>query len=252
MTCVREFTKALFVVPFLFPCLASAQVSVPATSVFSLNGGVIDLAGANLQVSGAFGIGGGAVHNAANVVIAAGGNLDGGSGTLTLFGDWSDLGTFTAGSSQVDFVDGGQVQSSLSGNTTFANLSFVSTIGKAYSLQVGTTQTIQNQLQILGTSSNGIQIKSSSTGQVAFINLLASGSQSIDFVGVSNVHAIGQHLAPTLTNDGGSGDAIGWFGQAGGGGPGTVAPTPMLSFWALLLLALGLSGVALASTRRLF
>lgn len=122
-------------------------------------------------------------------------------------------------------------------------------MGKGFALQVGTTQTIQNQLQILGTSTSGIQIKSSSAGQVAFINLLAGGSQNIDFVGVSNVHAIGQHLAPALTNDGGNDDAIGWFGLAGGG---TATPVPMLSIWALLLLALGLSGVVLISTRRSF
>lgn len=252
MTCIRPFAKALLVVAIIFPCLASAQVSVPAGSALALNGGSIDLAGTSLQISGSFGIGSGAVNNAANVAIAAGGTLEGGSGILTLFGDWSNLGTFTAGTGQIAFVDGNQAQSSLSGSTTFANLSFASSIGKAYALQVGTTQTIQNELQILGTSTSGIQIKSSSAGQVAFINLLSGGTQNIDFVGVSNVHAIGQNLAPSMTNDGGSGDADGWFGQAVGGAPGSAIPTPTLSFWALLLLALGLSGFALASTRRSF
>ena len=145
-----------------------------------------------------------------------------------------------------------EIASNITGNTTFFNLSFVSLTGKAYVFQGGSTQTIEDQLQILGTSSFGIQFQSAIPAQFASIDLLNGGAQNIDFVGVSNVHATDQHLAPTLTNDGGSGNAVGWFGQGGGGGPGTVAPTPVLSSWAMLLLALGLLAVALTSMRRSF
>lgn len=50
---------------------------------------------------------------------------------------------------------------------------------------------------------------------IAFLNLATGGSQAIANVGVSNVHATGQRLAPTLTNQGGSGNAVGWFGGLG-------------------------------------
>lgn len=227
---------------------ALAQVNVPATATFALNGGGLDLAGTDLQVGGSVSLASGSVQNAANVAIAPGGNLDGGSGAITLFGDWSNLGSFTAGSSRVNFVDGARTQSNVSGNSTFFNLSFVSLSGKAYVFQGGSTQTIEGLLQILGTASVGIQFQSSNPAQFASINLLSGGSQAIDFVGVSNVHATGQHLAPNLSNDGGTGNAVGWFGQSGG--PAAVAPTPALSSWALWLLALGL--LAVASMQRRF
>lgn len=227
---------------------ALAQVSMPATSTFALNGGGLDLAGTDLQVGGSFSLASGSVQNAANVAIAPGGNLDGGGGAITLFGDWSNLGSFAAGSSRVNFIDGARAQSNVSGNTTFFNLSFVSFTGKAYVFQGGSTQTIENLLEILGTSSFGIQFQSANPAQFASINLLSGGSQDMDFVGVSNVHATGQPLAPNLSNDGGSGNAVGWFGQVGGAG--TVAPTPVLSSWALVLLALGL--LAVASMKRRF
>lgn len=228
-----------------------AQVVVPASAGFSLNGGSIDLAGSSLQVAGTFDLGAGAIQNAANIGILAGGSINGGSGTITLFGDFSNLGSFTAGTGHVNFVDGALALSNITGNTTFANLSFVSLTGKSYAFGVGSTQSIQNQLQILGTSSFGIQIKSSIPGQVAFINLLAGGTQDINYVGVSNVHATGIHLAPTLTNDGGTGDSTGWFAQ-GGSGTDPAIPIPTLSFGMLLLLAFAFSGIAFTTLRRSF
>jgi hypothetical protein len=234
-------------------CLAGpvlAQVSVPSTATFALNGGSLDLSGTDLQVAGSFSLASGLVQNAANVAIAPGGNVDGGSGSVTLFGDWFNLGSFVAGSSQVDFVDGALAQSNVSGDTTFFNLSFISLTGKAYIFQGASTQTIESRLQILGTSNFGIQFQSAIPAQFASIDLLNGGSQNIDFVGVSNVHATGQHLAPNLTNDDGSGNATGWFGQGGGGTGGTVTPAPVLSAWSLLLMALGLLTVASASKRR--
>ncbi len=183
------------------------------------------------------------MQNTVDVTLSAGAVLDAGSGSITLSGDWSNQGTFIAGSSRVNFVDGARAQSNVTGNTTFSSLSFISSIGKGYALQSGSTQTVESLLQILGTAAAGIQIQS--TSPFASINLLSSGSQNIGFVGVSNVHATGQYLAPTLTNDGGSGNATGWFVQAtgtgggNGGAPGEVTPTPALSSWALLLLILG-------------
>ena len=78
--------------------------------------------------------------------------------------------------------------------------------------QVGTTQTIAGVLQILGTTDNPIQFRSSAPGQVANINLLPGGTQSILHVGVTDVWATGQHLAPDQTNEGGGGNAVNWFG----------------------------------------
>ncbi|HSN00126.1 MAG TPA: hypothetical protein VLS52_03840, partial [Rudaea sp.] len=77
------------------------------------------------------------------------------------------------------------------------------------------------------------------------INLLPGGSQNIQYVGVSDVHATGQHLAANQTNDGGTGNATGWFGSAIAG---NTVPTPALSWIGLFLLALLLATIAV--TRR--
>jgi hypothetical protein len=212
-----------------------AQVNVPAGSTFALNGGNVDLGSTSLQVGGTFALGSGNVLNVDSISILNGGILDGGSGSLNLFGDWSDTGTFNAGTGSVNFVDGGTSQSNIGSDSSFNNVSFVSTSGKNYLFAVGSTQSVSGALTILGTPAQGIQFRSSTAGQVANIDLLARGSQNIQYVGVSDVHAIGQHLAPNQTNDGGTGNDTGWFGTYFGV---KAVPAPTLSAIALLLLTL--------------
>lgn len=234
---VSKLARVAFALVFL--CAAStaaAQLSVPAGGSFALNGGTLNLAGTDLQVSGLFSLAGGSVLNAANMAIGAGGTLDGGSGLITLSGNWSDMGTFTPGSSTVDFVDGA-ASSQITGNTSFANLSFVSTTGKNYIFGTGMTQTISGLLTITGVTGTPIQFRSSAAGQVANINLLAGGSQNIAHVGVSDVYATGQHLAANLTNEGGSGNATGWFAAIV---QGIAIPATALSPLGMLLFALAL------------
>jgi hypothetical protein len=245
-----KFRQVLLLPVLLWAAAATAQTVVPTGASLALNGGGLDLAGTGLQISGLFSVAGGSVDNAANIAIAAGGALDGGSGQIAVLGDWSNAGSFLAGGSTVDFVDGA-ASSQISGSTSFANASFVSSTGKNYIFAVGSTQTISGLLTINGTAAQPIQFRSTSAGQVANIDLLAGGSQNIADVGVSDVHATGQHLAPTLTNDGGTGNALGWFAAVSGGGGnsggtkvGTVA-APALSPWACLLLGLALAGLVL-------
>jgi len=212
-----------------------------------LSGGTLNLGGADLQVAGTLGLGSGAITNARNVSTLSGGAFNAGSGNVTLFGNWSGLGSFAAGSSSVNFIDGGLSSAQLSGSTTFNAASFVSTTGKSYLFPVGLTQTFNSSLTILGTSAAAIQFKSSAPGQIASVNLLPGGTQNIDFVGVSDVHSTGQHLAPTKTNDGGTGNALGWFGALASG---AVRPAPMLSIPALCLLALAVAMIATRQARR--
>ncbi len=235
----RSFRAGLLVLA-AFAAPAIAQVVVPTGAAFSLGGGSIDLGNTSLQVGGSFAVGGGSVQNADSVSILSGGNLDGGSGALTLFGDWSNAGIFSGGTGTVNFVDGGITQSNVSGNSTFDNVSFVSANGKNYVFAVGSTQSVSGLLTIQGSAAQGIQFKSAAAGQVANINLLAGGSQNIQYVGVSDVHATGQHLAANQTNDGGTGNATGWFGSAAS----NTVPTPALPGFGLLLLALLIAGFA--------
>lgn len=229
-------------------CLAStagAQLVIPASGSLALNGGSLGLAGTGLQIGGLLSLGSGQINNAGSIGILAGGTLDAGSGLITLSGDWSNAGNFLAGSSSVNFVDGA-ASSLIAGNTTFANLSFISTVGKNYLFTVGTTQTISGLLTIVGSAALPIQFHSTSAGQAANINLLAGGTQNIAHVGVSDVHATGQQLAPNLTNEGGTGNALGWFAAVV---VQNAVPAATLSLPGMLLFGFALLAVVWHSRR---
>ena len=97
--------RRVFVALSLFVCAfsAQAQVSVPASSSVQLSGGTLDLGGTDLQIGGTLGLGSGAIANARNVSTLSGGSLNAGSGSVTLFGNWSGLGSFAAGSGSVNW-----------------------------------------------------------------------------------------------------------------------------------------------------
>jgi hypothetical protein len=246
----RQFARfglhAVASVLLLQPMLAAADYDVPANAVVSLNGGTLDLGCTDLIIGGTLQIGSGQVLNARNVTLQAGGVLDGGSGALQVGGDWSNNGSFVAGTGTVRFLDlCANASATISGSTSFANARFVSSIGKNYVFAVGSTQMIGSVLEITGTASNPIQFRSASPGQVAFINLAAAGTQQIAHVGVTDVWATGQFLAPGQKNEGGGGNAKRWFGNAPP--PQTeVIPVPALStamqgvLAGLLALAAGL------------
>jgi hypothetical protein len=218
-----------------FAAVAQADVVVPPGANVQLSGGRLDLAGSNVLIGGALGLGSGELRGVGALRIFAGGSADFGSGVATLSGDWENRGTFTAGSSRVELRDG-PAMSQILGTTAFANLSLVSLTGKRYRFESGFTQRVSANLQISG-SGAAIQVDVTAPGNLAFLDLLPGGSQSIANVGVSDVHATGQHLAPTQTNQGGNGNDNGWFG---GPPPQPTVPIPALSPAALLLTALGL------------
>ncbi len=213
----------------------------------TLNGGIANLACTDLVVGGTLQVVNGTVDTIRNVSIQPG-VIDGGSGLLTLGGDWTDNGNFIAGTSAVRFRDlCGAAGASIGGNTSFRTASFVSTSAKNYTFAGGTTQTITGLLEISGTGPQPIQFRSSTPGQVAFINLLGGGTQAIQHVGVTDVWATGQWLAPSLTNEGGGGNASRWFGN---GVPSTITPIPALGTTAQVLLALMLGLIGFCTLRR--
>ncbi len=210
----------------VFGATAHAAWQIPAGADVQLSGGHVGLGGTDLLVSGSLALGAGSIDMARAVTINPGGVIDAGGGSIELSGTWSNLGSFLAGTGLVRFIDGATTQSGVNGNTGFHDLSFVSSIGKTYVLAVGSTQSIDGLLTILGLAGQAIQMASATAGQVAYIDLLPGGTQNISNVGVSDVHAIGQPLAPDESNQGGSGNDLGWFGNTT-----LVAgiPLPMLS-----------------------
>jgi len=237
---------ALLGVTGVLPRDARADLIVPAASVMSLASGVVDLACTDLVVGGTLHVNAGQVVNVRHVTIQAGGSINGNTGLISLGGNWNNAGTFAGATGSVRFRDAcGGASSSIGGSTTFANASFVTATGKNYVFAVGTTQTVNNLLEIAGTAPLPIQFRSGTPGQVANINLLPGGSQQIQHVGVTDVWATGQWLAPNLTNEGGGGNANRWFGR-----PGSIAPVPTLADAALAALALLLAAAGMHGTRR--
>lgn len=231
--------------------VASAGVTIPAGANMALNGGQVDAAATDIQIDGRLQLGSGSLINVVNFDAGSGANVQLGSGSIQLNGDWSNLGTMDAGSSQVTFTDGSAATSAILGATTFSAVSFVSASGKTYRFDAGQTQVVNAALTISGSASNPIQFASTTPGSAAFLTLLASGSQSISHVGVSDVHATGQRLAPALHNEGGSGNDYGWFAS---GLLAPYVPVPTLSQWSaggLLLLLWLLGSAAVLRDRRL-
>jgi len=235
----RVFTRyglrAAAIVLSLYPMLALADLIVPADATVSLNSGTLDLGCTDQLVAGTLQVGSGQALNARHVTVQPGGALDGGSGAIELGGNWSNDGVFVAGTSTVRFRDLCAIASAtISGSSSFANARFVSSIGKNYVFAVGSEQTITGVLEITGTTPHPIQFRSSAPGQVAFINLTESGTHQSVHVGVTDVWATGQPLAPGEQNEGGGGNANGWFGTLP---TGEVAIIPALSTLMLGVLA---------------
>ena len=248
-TLKHVFVAALMAVAGLIASgKATAGISIPAGASIQLNGGTIAGAG-DVTIAGQLGVGVGQLVGVDNLLVTSGGSLLGGAGLIELAGDWQVDGGFDPGSGTVRFVDGAFASSHIVGSNTFSTLSLVSMLGKHIVVDAGGIQTILAHLEITGTAADPLQIERLPSGAEGQFNLAAGGTQSIIHVGVSNVHANGQPLAPAETNEGGSGNATGWFGAVVAAAINAPELIPALSTNLLLLLSLLMAGVALASAR---
>lgn len=176
-----------------------------------------------LNVQGSFNLNSGQASNIGGVNIGAGGNLDGGQGTLSVSGNWNNSGTFVPGTGSVIFTDGcaaGPIQ--FTGTTLFNNLTLSSSTGRRFIFPAGKLVTITGTLTLQGTS-----------GQP--ITLLTAGSQT------TLVMAPGSHLV--------SNNATGFYVDPNGNviiGPPSI---PTLSEYGLMLLSLLMAGSALWRSR---
>jgi len=219
---------------------AHADLTVPAGGQLSLGPGSVDLACTDLVVAGTLQVNGGVLKNVRNVSIQSAGILNGGTGLIEVAGNWSNTGSFVAGTGRVNFREFCSAgAATITGDTVFHRASFVTASGRNYVFAVGSTQTIKSVLEISGAATNPIQFRSSAPGQVAFIDLVVGGTQIIQHVGVTDVWATGQWLAPFLNNEGGGGNANRWFGTPSGPGTGSggVKAIPTLDTAALGALA---------------
>lgn len=203
---------------------ALAQVTVPpGGNLIVPAGGALGLGCTALNVSGGFALNSGQVNGAAGVGIGASGTLNAGSGTLRVSGNWSNSGSFVPGTSTVVFNDGcasGPI--TISGNTTFHNLTLTSTNGRTFVLPEGSHLTVNGVLTLQGAPGNPIQLVSSGAG-TAVVSLGPGATVVRDNATVNGNVQIGAVSA--------------------------TANVPTLSEWALMLLASAL-GLMAWSRRR--
>ncbi|MBC7711364.1 MAG: hypothetical protein H7203_14975 [Rhizobacter sp.] len=207
---------------------AQADMVVLAGATVNASASAVDFACTDLIIGGTFNLGTGSLVNVRDVVIQPGGSLSATSGSIAVTRNWSNSGSFVAGTGTVAFADSPScaTSSAISGSTTFYNLSLTSAAGRTVTLAPGLTQTVLAVLTVTGTTALPIQVSSGSAA-LAFINLTGPG-QIISNVSVNNVAATGQWLAAGQTNRTVGGLAPNWFGD------GFVVPT--LSGAALLIL----------------
>jgi hypothetical protein len=227
---------------------ARADLTVVAGSTVNLGGGTADLSCTDVTVSGTL-MDGGTMRNVRHFSIRPGGVvLTSGGGAIEVGGNWSNAGSFGGGTSSVLFSDVcGLPSASVAGSTTFSSVAFSSGTGKHYVLQSGATQTISAALQVLGTAGQPIQFVSSVAGGVANINLQPGATQQIQQVGVTDVWATGQWLAPYQSNQGGGGNANRWFGVPSNA---VAEPIPTLSECLVAALAALTAAIGGLSLRR--
>jgi len=225
---------------------AFADLTIPGGGSFDLAGGTMDLGCTDVSVAGNLTLGAGTLINVRNFTVLAGGSVNAGSGQISLAGNWANSGSFAAGTSSVKFVDAPAcaAASTISGNTSFYALSFVSTIGKIYSFAVGSTQRIAYLLTVTGTSATPIQLRSTSAGASANIDLV--GLQSMNELAVNDLVATGVWLAPYLINRSTTSSTVRWFGEP----DYARIPTLNSAMLALLMLLLGIATVFASGARR--
>lgn len=162
--------------------------------------------------------------------------------TLNVGGNWTNSGTFDAGSSVVRLTDDcGDATVEISGETTFPTLAIMSAMGKLVRFPAGATQTVTDALLLQGVSGNLLRLRSTQDGQQAFIALANDATQSIVYVDVADHAATGQVLAPGEPEEFfsvDSGNNFRWFQTP------AAAPAPAMSSVGTLLLVMVLIGVA--------
>jgi hypothetical protein len=212
---------------------SAGQVTVGSGSSVDLGTGSLDLGCADLTVGGTLSAGTAGFSQARDVTIDPTGLVNGDSATLQVAGDWDNAGTFNAGTSTVQMVDGcGLASAVIAGDTTFANLEMTTTAGFLYSFAAGSTQTVTGSLTLAGASDNLLTIRSTLDSSEAFFDLDQAATGS--FVDVKDNHAIDQ----AVTLDPGS--------VVSGNAPGWSAFVPLVP--ALSLLGLGALGASLYLT----
>jgi hypothetical protein len=204
----------------------------------ALGSGRLELACANLGVSGTLYGEFGEIALARDVTIQSSGTFVAGSSQLELAGTWHRMGYFDPGTGSVRLVDGcGIATAQILGSSGFYSLELASVSGKTWELEAGQTQIVTSLLRLLGVSGSRLRIRSTSDGFESSLDL--QGAYSTAWLDVKDSHAVGLPIAyGTGSID--SGNTPGW----------TLASVPGLAVVGSLLLATTLASLGWRHARR--
>ncbi|MFC1616271.1 DUF2341 domain-containing protein [Patescibacteria group bacterium] len=183
-------------------------------------GGTIN-AGGTIDVDGTFNINGQTTDIDGDMLIGASGVVSAGAAAISVAGDWSNSGTFTAGTSTVTF-DGSANDHDINGTTTFNNLTVAEDDDSDDSVLTfanGTTQSITGTLTLDGVDADDrINLVSDSAGTEATIDFTGSSTFTGDYLDITDNHSAdnssGVSLPITPANSVDRGNSDGWFTQA--------------------------------------
>ncbi len=197
--------------------LLAQGIIVGSGGSIDLGGGSISMGCRDLQIDGQLNAGAGTLNDVRH--IGFNGTLNGETGIISLSGDWSNNGSFDAGASAVNMVDGcSSTSSTVSGNSVFHDWAATTASGRQLNFASGQMQTVTNSVVFNGAAGNLLQIRSSVPNDPGFLLLDETGTQNIDYVDVQDNHAPtpGQFMAPGFPQSYNSVDSGGnfrWFGS---------------------------------------
>ena len=197
----------LFCLLFVSQVAFSASLQVPAGAIWYVNGSTLAANTYDLDVHGTLVITSGNI-SVLDVTIHPGGVINAGGGLIQVSGNWTNNGTFNAGTSRVEFIDGDSPTANIFGSTTFYDLAFISSNGKIYRFSPDDLIAVLHNLLIQGVQGTPIILESSQSGRIVSINV--GGSSSVNYADMQDV---------TI--------------QQGG-----AIPIPTLQSWAIFLLTL--------------
>lgn len=210
---------------------AQAQITIGSGASMDLGTGSLDLGCVDLSVVGTLSAGTVGFDQARHVTIDPTGTVNGESGALRLAGDWDNTGTFNAGTSSVEIVDGcGVASSTVSGSSSFNDLDITSASAKQVSFEAGETTTVTGNLALTGASGSLLQVSSTTGGVAALLDV--QGTSNTSFIDVQdNDASAGNDVVLTVGSVKGA-NTPGW----------TLSPAavPALGVLGLLLVSLGL------------